>query len=303
MDTPTSSEDTLSSQTIVGRTAQPPPGRTILVRINLRILAAVGAGLLVFSAFLPWVDPAAQRLLGSERLAPIVQGWPSLLIGLIALGVLALPHSDSARWVSLPTAALGLAAAVIAVASAITASNAIAAATARFPTSDAGPTTVVGAGVILTIVGGIVCVIAGLTQPASAAEARFDLRTNQPAFSVLATAFVLVALISGAIGWWLASNQTGQPDAGPAGLPTDIFSTPVIDAQVTPLGTAPEPAATVEVFPTDSPSPLVTPIATEFAPTATPTPGRPPLDTATPTPSSTPTSTPTATFETSPLDS
>src|SRR3990172_2410711 len=136
MDTPASPHDHLSSQTVSERPVRPIVQRTISLRINLRVLAGLGAGLIVLGAFLPWIDPIAQAALGGTGIAPVIQGWPSLLIGLIALGVLALPQADGSKWVSLPAAALGLAAAVIAVASAISTANSLAQVVLRFP--DAG---------------------------------------------------------------------------------------------------------------------------------------------------------------------
>lgn len=299
MSDPTSARDQLSTQTVTRPIPQPPAERIIQVRFNLRVMAAIGAGLLVLAAFLPWLDPAAQAILDDSRLTPIVQGWPSLLIGLIALGVLALPPSDSARWASLPAAALGLAAAVIAVAATLTASNTLADMLARFPTSDTGPLNVAGSGVFLTIVGGLLCIISGLGQPsASSAEARFELSTNQPAFSVLATTLVIVALVAGAVGWRLGSTRSGPPEENPTSFPADLLTTPVIDAQVTPLGVTPEPTleepvSTLPGEPSSTPEPIL-PTPTFIFITATPSPS--------PTASATPTSTPTATLPPSPLD-
>lgn len=314
MNTP-SRQENLSSQIVSRQTERSAAPRPIYVRFNLRIMAAMGAGLIVLAAFLPWVDSSAQALLGDSRLAPIIHGWPSLLIGLIALGVLALPQNESLRWVSLPAAALGLAAAVIAIVAAIITANALAETIAIFPAAGAEPIGVVGPGVVLTIVGGLVCVIAGLTQPVPAAEVRFDLHTNQPIFSALATGFILVALVAGAIGWWLASNRSSPPEETRAGFPAELLETPVVDAQITPLGVLPAlatleptsespietPFETPDLFPTDTLEPLFpteTPtfaVPTEFAPSPTPT------DTPSPTFIS-PLASPTATLGPSPLD-
>ena len=295
-DTPAPPPDQLSSQTAAERSAQPVVQRTITLRLNLRVVAAWGAGLIVLGAFLPWLDPAAQAVLGASRLATVIHGWPSLLIGLIALGVLALSHADSPRWVSLPAAALGLAAAFIAVASAITTANALSEIVARFP--DAAPVTVTGAGVFVTIAGGILCVVAGLSQPpAGLPEARLDLRPGQPAFAVLASAFVVVALAAGLIGAWLASGQPGRNGERPATFPSELLSTPVIDARVTPLGAATEPASEATIageLPIPTP-PLSTPTSTSL-PTGTP----PPTATGTVV-THTPSPSPTATFGQSPL--
>ncbi len=290
MDTPVPAHDPISQQTVVERPARPIVQRTINVRLNLRVVAAIGAGLIVLGAFLPWIDPRAQALIGAARLAPVVQGWPSLLIGLIALGVLLLPHADSTRWVSLPAAALGLAAAVIAVAGALTAQSALAPIAARFP--QATPVTVTGAGILVTIAGGLLCVIAGLSRPpGTLPDAQFDLRPGQPAFAAFASSLVVVALVAGLIGAWIASSGSGKPDEGPAAFPTGLLSTPVIDPQITPLRATLEP--TQPSLP-PTPSPFVPPTRTPFLP---------PTITPSPTPVSTPTATPTptATFGSSPL--
>ncbi len=298
MESPAPPPDQLSSQTVAERPAQPVVQRTISLRLNLRVMAASGAGLIVLGAFLPWIDPNAQTMLGASRLAPVIHGWPSLLIGLITLGVLALPHADSPRWVSLPAAALGLAAAFIAVASAITSANALSEIVARFP--DAAPVTVTGAGVFVTVAGGILCVVAGLSQPPGGLpEVRLDLRPGQPAFAVLASAFVVVALVAGLIGAWLASGQPGRNDAGPAAFPTDLLSTPVIDARVTPLGPTVEPTSEAPVtteppIPTPPPPlPTRTPLPTVAATTVTDTPIPSPTATSGESPLPTPTLTPT----------
>ena len=300
MGTPASPHDQLSSQTVSERPARPIVQRTISLRLNLRVLAGLGAGLIVLGAFLPWIDLIAQAALGGTRIAPVIQGWPSLLIGLIALGVLALPQADGSKWVSLPAAALGLAAAVIAVASAITTSNAVADVILRFPDSRAALVGVTGPGVIVTIVGGILCVVAGLSHPPTlSAEARLDLRPGQPTFAVLVSAFVAVALLAGLIGAWIGSNRPRKPDENAAVVQPDVLATPVIDAQVTPLGPGElSPEVTVAVPATTEPAPTATPV---LVPTFTP---RPTSTPATPTPTQQvpgDTPTPTATLGSSPL--
>ena len=295
----------VSSQTVAKRPDAPQSiaQRSYTLRVNLRLLAALGAALIVLGAFLPWIEPAAQAVLGDARVAPVVQGWPGLLIGLIALGVLALPQNELSRWVSLPVAALGLAAAVIAVASALTAASAVAAVVARFPNTDMAAMIVTGAGVILTVAGGLICVAAGLSHPAATLpEAQLILKPGQPAFAIVASALVVVALISGLVGAAIGAGNAGSGDQGGAAFPTDLLSTPVIDAQVTPLGVTPEPTSDL-LAPTLPATATEPPIPTPpgFPPTRTPPPAetptqifQPPLETDTPT--ATPTS------ETSPLE-
>ena len=93
-DSPSSQPDHVSSQRVVDRPARPIVQRTIVVSVNPRLLAALGAGTIVLGAFLPWIQPEAQAALSLSHVAPVVQGWPSLLIGLIALAALLLPHAD-----------------------------------------------------------------------------------------------------------------------------------------------------------------------------------------------------------------
>lgn len=274
MDTP---QDRLSQQTVTERPPRPIVQRTISVRLNLRVLAALGAGLIVLGAFLPWIDPTAQAALGTSRLAQVIQGWPSLLIGLIALGVLALPHADSSGWVSLPAAALGLAAAFTAAISAIATANVVAEVVLRFPHTADALVSVTGAGVFATIAGGIVCVVAGLSRPPTpSTDARLDLRPGQPAFAIVTAAFVVVALVAGLIGAWIESGRSGRPgENNPAAFQTDLLSTPVIDVGVTPLGVTVE--LTSEAVPTEPLAPTEPPPPTptsrpNSAPTLPPSP-------------------------------
>jgi hypothetical protein len=296
MDSPASPHDQVSRQSAAERSAPPAAPRPIVLRANLRLLAGLGAGLIVLGAFLPWIDPAAQAMLGGSRLTPVIQGWPSLLIGLIALGVLTLPYNDSARWVSLPAAALGLAAAFISVASAIATSNALAQIIARFPTGEASPVNVIGAGTIVTVAGGVVCLIAGLSHPSTALiETRLDFQPGQPQFSLLVSSLVIVALVAGLLGAWIGSNRSPQPSETPGAFEADLLSTPVIDAQVTPLG--PTLAPTSELPPTEPPIPTLPPTVPFISPTPTQTQRAPTSPPPTPFPS------PTATFGSSPLGS
>jgi len=282
-DTPASPHDQLSSQTVSERPARPIVQRTIQVGINLRILAGLGAGLIVLGAFLPWIDPTAQAALGGSRIAPVIQGWPSLLIGLITLGVLALPHADGSKWVSLPAAALGLAAAVIAVASAIATANSVAQVILRFPDAGAALVNATGSGVIVTVAGGILCVVTGLSHPpAPAMEARLDLRPGQPVFAVVASGLVAVALIAGLIGAWIGSGRAGRPETDTAIVQPDVLATPVIDVQVTPLASG---DLSIDKTPPGAPSVAI--------PTPAPPPTNPPVQAAslTPPPAPTPTAT------------
>ena len=306
--------DHVSSQTVSERPARPIVHRTLTVRLDLRAMAAFGAGLIVLAAFLPWIDPSAQALIGDSRVAPVIQGWPSLFIGLIALGALALPQANaSSTWVSLPAAALGLAAAFIAVVSAMTAANVLSDAIARFPGALSAVVATPGAGIYVTIAGGILCVVAGLSHPPTASsEAHLDLRLGQPDLAIALSSFVIVMLVAGGVGAWIATSRSGKSDENPAAVPSDLLSTPVIDAQVAPLGatagpaagtpapTSPPPATRLIAPPTSARPPTNTPVIVPPITFASPTPPRALPSVASPTRTAGPSGTPTPTATTGP---
>lgn len=314
MDTPGSSPDHVSSQTVTERPARPIVHRTLVVRLDLRAVAAFGAGLIVLAAFLPWVDPSAQALIGDARVAPVIQGWPSLFIGLIALGALALPHTNSSSaWVSLPAAALGLAAAFIAVVSAMTTANVLSDAIARFPATLSTVVETPGAGIYVTIAGGILCVVAGLSHPSTASsEAHLDLRLGQPDLAIALSSIVIVVLVAGLVGAWMATSRSGKSDENPGAVPSDLLSTPVIDAQVAPLGAtagpaadtpappSPPPATRLIAPPTSTPPPTNTQVTVSPITFASPTPPAPSPTEASPIPTAGPSATPTPTPTTTP---
>jgi hypothetical protein len=297
------SQKELSAQQVVTRSAK--NERVLSLRFDLRTMAMIGAGLLVIAAFLPWLDPDTQKLITRLRIVPLVEGWSSLLIGLITLVILALQRPDPrSTWVSLPAAALGLAAIFIAIASAISASNAVMDALNELNLEQA--VMVPGAGILLTIIGGVVCVVAGLSHPPSpASEPRLDLRAGQPGLAMLAGVFVLVALFSGLIGAWIATSESDANAAGITPFPTELLGTPVLEVQITPLGDEPQvdfvppdqvptedpgfvppiPSDTPFVFPSDTPFefPTATETVPPFFPTATSAPSATPTATATPT--------------------
>src|SRR3972149_8641449 len=97
-DSPSSQPDPASSQPVVARPARPIVQRASVVSLTPRLLAALGAGTIVLGAFLPWIQPEAQAALSLSHVAPVVQGWPSLLIGFIALAALLPPPAGPSRW-------------------------------------------------------------------------------------------------------------------------------------------------------------------------------------------------------------
>lgn len=296
----TDPEKVLSTQKVVTRSAR--GGRVISLRFDLRMMAMIGAGLLIIAAFLPWLNPDTQRLITRLRIVPLIEGWSSLLIGLITLGILAFQRPDPrATWISLPAAALGLAAIFIAIASAITASNAVMDTLDELNLEQA--VIVPGAGILLSVIGGVVCVVTGLAHPPSpTSEPRLDLRMGQPTLAMLAGAFVLVALFSGLFGAWMATSGSGANAAGITPFPTELLGTPVLEVQIIPLDGV-EPAVDVvptDQVPTEDPGVLEPPFPTDTPfvfPSDTPfefptdTPDSPFVPTATPTSSATPTPT------------
>lgn len=305
----------LSSQTIAER---PAIQRTISLRLDPRLVAMLGAGLLVLAGFLPWIDQNTQMLLIDRSIvAPVIAGWSSLSLGVIALGVLALTRTDpKSTWVSLPAAVLGLAAIFIAIVSAISTANVVTVIINSFSINNAVTYVVPGAGILITIMGGILCVVAGLSHPAEAStESHLDMRVGQPRFMVFVSAMILIALLGGLVGAWLASSRAEPIDEDASGFPTELLGTPVLDVQVTPLGPTVDldlvPPAEVPTEPPPLPSPIVpnvTPVSTpNLSPTALipattsttqPTSG----SISTSTPSATPASlTPSPTSITSPL--
>ena len=91
--------------------------RSITLRVDLRALAALGGALIIIGAVLPWVAPQFQPVV--RVFGPTTSGgWPIVLLGALAIVLQFWPQFRTVR-VSLPAAALGFAAGIMALASAL----------------------------------------------------------------------------------------------------------------------------------------------------------------------------------------
>ncbi len=91
--------------------------QTITLRVDLRALAALGGALIIIGSFLPWVSAQFQPIV--RVIGPATSGgWPILIFGVLAIVLQFWPPFRTPR-VSLPAAALGFAAGVMALASAL----------------------------------------------------------------------------------------------------------------------------------------------------------------------------------------
>ena len=282
--------------------------RSITLRVDLRALAALGGALIIIGSFLPWVTPQFQPVV--RVFGPATSGgWPILLFGALAIVLQFWPQFRAPR-VSLPAAALGFAAGMVALASAL---NTIGLGRTLVGEQAISPLTGVGIGVYLTLAGSLIAVLAGLApMPPGHEPARAELRLWKASTAILGAIVVLCGLGAVVFGSWIGSGgvtSSGAPTPSP--LDAGILATPLINVEVNPLGesagieTAPTPTlAQPTALPPATPG---EPIATvELAPTEIPTliPTRVPPASFTPTPSPTPTLTPTpsATFPPSSLD-
>lgn len=301
--------------------------RTITLRVDLRVLAALGGALIIVGALLPWVTPQFQPIV--RVLSPASSGgWPLLIIGALAIVLQFWPQFTTPR-VSLPAAALGFAAGLWALASAL---ETISLGRTTFGETFVSPLAGIGLGVYLTVAGSIIAILAGLApQPPNHEPARAELRLWKSSAAIVGALVVLYGLGAILFGSWLGAGAS----AGRIGTPTPpaidagVLATPLINVQVDPMstpesGTGPdvvtpppvgipteaaptplipiEPTATFEVPPTETRTPTRAPTLSSTAthtltptPTISPTPGQSPLGTGTPTPTSTPTSTSTPT--------
>jgi hypothetical protein len=300
--------------------------RTITLRVDLRALAALGGALIIIGSFLPWVAPQFQPVV--RVFGPATSGgWPILLFGVLAIVLQFWPQFRAPR-VSLPAAALGFAAGMMALASAL---NTIGFGRTLIGEQPISPLTGVGIGVYLTLAGSLIAVLAGLApQPPNHEPARAELRLWKASTAILGAIVVLCGLGAVLFGSWIGSGGGLGRGGTPTPLPLDagVLATPLINVEVNPLGenagfasaatptlerptevpppTPAEPIATPELPPTEIPTLIPTrvpPATFTLAPsptaTLTPTPSATfspsPQETPTSTPSSTPTSTPTLT--------
>ncbi len=300
------------------------------LRVDLRALAALGGALIIIGSFLPWVSAQFQPIV--RVLGPVTSGgWPILIFGVLTI-VLQFWLPFKTPRVSLPAAALGFAAGVMALASAL---NTIGLGRTLLGESAVSPLSGVGIGIYLTLAGSLIAILAGLApQPINHEPARAELRLWKGSTAIFAAFVVLCGLSSALFGSWIgAGGSTGRAGTPtPSALDAGLLATPLINVESNPLEegiSAEAPTPTPEVVaiptealptepplpPTDTPAliptrepPTLPPPTTEL-PTATPsqTPTRQitvssPINTPTisPTPSITPTPSTTGTVTTTP---
>ena len=283
--------------------------RSINLRVDLRALAALGGALIIVGSFLPWVAPQFQPIV--RVIGPATSGgWPILLFGVLAIVLQFWPQFRTPR-VSLPAAALGFAAGIIALASAL---NTIGLGRTLIGEQTISPLTGVGIGIYLTLAGSLIAVLAGLApMPPNHEPARAELRLWKASTAVFGALVVLFGLGAVLFGSWIGSGgSTSSGTPTPSAVDAGMLATPLINVEVNPLGgttgpegvptSAPEqptatpltgaaPVATLELPPTGVPTSIPTRV-----PPATPTPVPSPTETSTRTPTLTLTPTATATF-------
>jgi hypothetical protein len=292
--------------------------RSVTLRVDLRALASLGGALIIIGSLLPWVSPQFQPIV--RVFGPATSGgWPILLFGALAIILQFWPLWRTPR-VSLPAAALGFAAGVMALASAL---NTIGFGRTLIGDLAISPLTGVGIGVYLTLAGSLIAVLAGLApQPPNHEPARAELRLWKASTAILGAGVILCGLSAVLVGSWLGSGGLTGSGGTPTPIPFNagILATPLINVEVDPLGEevtpipdqpiappeiptdTPPPALPVEPVPSDTPE-LPALIPTREPPvTATSTPESTGTPTPTPTPTPTTTPTPTATFLPSVLD-
>ena len=272
--------------------------RAITLRVDLRVLAAIGGALIIIGALLPWVTPVFEPF--QRALRPSTTGsWPVVALGTIAVLILVLPRFRSAR-VSTGVAALGLGTGLLALNSAL---NTLALREIVIGTQSLSTISGIGLGVYVTLAGSVIAILAGLApQPIGGEVARAEIRLWQPSVAIFGSIFVLFALGALGLGAWLgggAGSQNATPT--PASFDTGLLATPLINSQVIPLVTPDSQAAVTEAPPTEppplpvepptlEPTPTDRPIEVPPTPTFTPLPAAPTAThTAIPSPSPTPT--------------
>lgn len=271
--------------------------RAITLRVDLRVLAAIGGALIVVGALLPWVTPTFEPFLRALRGAT-VGGWPLIAIGVVAIVILFLPRFRTPR-VSIGVATLGLVAGVLALNSAL---NTLAVRDALVGDQSISSWSGIGLGVYLTLAGSIIAILAGLApQPAYGEVSRVEVRLWQPSVAIFGSLLVLFVLGALGLGWTIGNSGPGRATPTPQAFDTGILATPLINAQVNPLITG-----TPEITPTQSapapipPTPTAQIVPQLPSPTHTP-PVLEPTATWTPVPTATDTPSPTPTQQQSPL--
>ena len=283
--------------------------RAITLRVDLRVLAAIGGALIIIGALLPWVTPVFEPF--QRALRPVTTGsWAVVALGAIAVVVLLFPRFRTPR-VSTGVAAVGLAAGLLALNSAL---NTLTLREVVIGSQSLSTLSGIGLGVYLTLAGAVIAILAGLApQPIGSEIARAEIRLWQPSVAIFGSLFVLFVLGAAGLGAWLgggAGSQNATPT--PTGFDAGLLATPLINSQVIPLvtpdsqATALEATPTVELpppseLPTIEPTPTERPIEVPPTPTFTAVPVVVPTTTPTVTPTATPTPSPTPTV-TSPLE-
>jgi len=274
--------------------------RAITLRVDLRVLAAIGGALIIIGSLLPWITPIFEPF--QRALRPTTTGsWPVVAIGAIAILILFFPRFRAPR-VSTGVAALGLVAGLLALNSAL---NTLAVRDAVIGNQSISTVSGIGLGVYLTLAGSIIAILAGLApQPISGDVARAEIRLWQPSFAIFGSLFVLFGLGAIGLGVWFGGSGSSDRSATatPAAFDADLFSTPLINAQVNPL------IPLASETPIASETPLATqPAARAIAPPSPPT--EPPITVEPPTPTATlapevfPTETPWPTVTPTPMPS
>ncbi len=291
--------------------------RTITLRVDLRALAALGGALIIIGSFLPWVSAQFQPIV--RMMAPATSGgWPILIFGVLAI-VLQFWSPFQTPRVSIPAAALGFAAGVMALASVL---NTIGLGRTIMGDTAVSPLSGIGIGIYLTLAGSLIAVLAGLApQPINQEPARAELRLWKASTAIFAAVVVLCGLSSALFGSWIgaggSSDRAGTPT--PSALDAGLLATPLINVESNPLSegipaavppptvasdavaapTSETPPAQPRLPPTEPPiSATSTLVPTRVLPTATLLPSATPTIKPTPSmtiasPISTPTITPT----------
>jgi hypothetical protein len=283
--------------------------QTITLRVDLRALVALGGALIIIGSFLPWVSVQFEPIV--RVVGPVTSGgWPILIFGVLAI-VLQFWSPFQTPRVSLPAAALGFAAGVMALASAL---NTIGLGRTIMGDTAVSPLAGIGIGIYLTLAGSLIAILAGLApQPINHEPARAELRMWKASTAIFAAFVVLCGLSSVLFGSWIgaggSSGRGGTPT--PSALDAGLLATPLINVESNPLveGTSaevPPPTIAPEVVvvptsvlrPTDAPKLTEPPIGETPALIPTRVPPAPP-PTATASPTATPTVTPTPSATTS----
>ncbi|MBI5566927.1 MAG: hypothetical protein HY870_18660 [Chloroflexi bacterium] len=264
--------------------------RAITLRVDLRVLAAIGGALIIIGALLPWVTPVFEPF--QRALRPATTGsWPVVALGALAVLILFFPRFRTPR-VSTGVAALGLGAGLLALNSAL---NTLALREIVIGSQSISTVSGIGLGVYITVAGSIIGILAGLApQPIGTEITRAEIRLWQPSVAIFGSIFILFVLGAIGLGVWVGSGAGSQnATPTPASFDAGLLATPLINSQVIPLITPDSQAAALTETPPTEPPPLIEPPTLEPTPTDRPI-EVPPTPTMTLLPQVVPTATPTA---------